>query len=221
MKRTGANPVFVPTYEDHGFRLQARDLSDAITPNTKALVLNYPCNPTGAVYSREDLEAIAEVCVREQIIVISDEIYEKLIYDGLRFVSIASLGEKIKKLTVVVNGFSKAYSMTGWRLGYAAGSKEIIAACSKVQSHNTSNAISFVQKAGVVALRDCAMDVERMRQEFERRRNFVVYKLGAIPAVSCTTPQGAFYAFPTWGATWIRSTWARPCATPTAWPTTS
>lgn len=196
VKLTGATPIFVPTYEDHGFRLQAKDLADSITPNTKALILNYPCNPTGAVYTREDLEAIAEVCVREQILVISDEIYEKLIYDGCRFVSIASLGEKIKKLTVVVNGFSKAYSMTGWRLGYAAGPKEIISACSKVQSHNTSNAVSFVQKAGVVALRECAMEVERMRQEFERRRNFVVYKLGAIPAVSCPTPQGAFYAFP-------------------------
>jgi aspartate/methionine/tyrosine aminotransferase len=196
VKLTGANPVFVPTYEETGFRLRAKDLSDAVTPNTKVLILNSPCNPTGALYSRDDLEAIAEVCVREQILVISDEIYEKLVYDGARFVSIASLGEKIKKLTVVVNGFSKAYSMTGWRLGYAAGPKEIISACSKVQSHNTSNATSFVQKAGVVALRDCAMDVERMRQEFERRRNFVVYKLGAIPAVSCPTPQGAFYAFP-------------------------
>jgi aspartate/methionine/tyrosine aminotransferase len=196
VKLTGASPVFVPTYEENGFRLRAKDLADAITPNTKALLLNSPCNPTGALYSREELEAIAEVCVKEQILVISDEIYEKLVYDGARHVSIAALGEKIRKLTVVVNGFSKAYSMTGWRLGYAAGSKEIISACSKIQSHNTSNATSFVQKAGVVALRECTMEVERMRQEFERRRNFVVYKLGAIPSVSCPTPQGAFYAFP-------------------------
>ena len=196
VKICGANPVFVPTREEDGFRLSARDLAAAITPNTKALILNYPCNPTGAAYTREELEAIADVCVREQIWVISDEIYEKLSYDGRRFTSIASLNEKIKKLTIVVNGFSKAYSMTGWRLGYAAGPREIIAACSKVQSHNTSNATSFVQKAAVVALTDCAMEIERMRQEFERRRNFVVYRLRALPNVSCASPAGAFYVMP-------------------------
>ncbi|MCI4398614.1 MAG: pyridoxal phosphate-dependent aminotransferase [Acidobacteria bacterium] len=200
VRLAGANPVFVPTREEDGFKLQAKDLAAAITPNTKALILNYPCNPTGAVYSREELEALADVCVREQIWVLSDEIYEKLLYDGVPFTSIASLNPKIKKLTIVINGFSKAFSMTGWRLGYAAGPKEIIAACSKIQSHNTSNAVSFVQKAAVTALRDCAMDVERMRQEFERRRNFIIYKLRALPNVSCFSPQGAFYAFPNVGA---------------------
>ena len=196
VKLCGANPVFVPTREEEGFKLRAEDLAAAVTPNTKALILNYPSNPTGATYSREELEAIASVCVREQIWVISDEIYEKLIYDGQRFTSIASLGEQIKKLTVVVNGFSKAYSMTGWRLGYAAGPRELIAACSKVQSHNTSNATSFVQKAGVEALRSTTMDVERMRQEFERRRNFIVYKMRSLPGVSCYSPHGAFYVMP-------------------------
>lgn len=196
VRMAGGNPVLIQTRESNGFRLQAGDLAQAITPNTKALLLNYPCNPTGAVYSKEDLQAIADICVREQITVIADEIYEKLIYDGTRFTSIASLGDKIKKLAVVVNGFSKAYSMTGWRLGYAAGPRELIAACSKIQSHSTSNATSFVQKAAVEALRSCASDVERMRAEFERRRNFVVYKLNAMPGVSCIKPQGAFYALP-------------------------
>ena len=196
IKLCGANPVFVPTREEDGFRLSARELAAAITPNTKALILNYPCNPTGAAYSRDELEAIADVCVREQIWVVADEIYEKLIYDGRRYTSIASLNERIKKLTIVVNGFSKAFSMTGWRLGYAAGPREIIAACSKVQSHNTSNATSFVQKAAVVALKECAMEIERMRQEFERRRNFVVYRLRALPDVSCASPSGAFYVMP-------------------------
>ncbi len=196
VKLCGANPVFIPTREEEGFKLRAEDLAAAITPNTKALILNYPCNPTGATYSREELEEIAKVCVREQIWVISDEIYEKLIYDGQRFTSIASLGEPIRKLTVVINGFSKAYSMTGWRLGYAAGPRELIAACSKVQSHNTSNATSFVQKAGVEALRSTAMEVERMRQEFERRRNFIVYKMRSLPGVSCYSPHGAFYVMP-------------------------
>jgi aspartate/methionine/tyrosine aminotransferase len=191
-----ANPVFVPTQEEAGFKLQARDLAAAITPNTKALILNYPCNPTGATYTREELEALAEVCVREQILVIADEIYEKLIYDGQRYTSIGSLNEKIRKLTIVVNGFSKAFSMTGWRLGYAAGAREVIAACSKVQSHNTSNATSFVQKAAVVALEQCGMEVERMRQEFERRRSAIVYRLRALPNVSCFSPSGAFYVMP-------------------------
>ncbi|MGA9751407.1 MAG: aminotransferase class I/II-fold pyridoxal phosphate-dependent enzyme [Acidobacteriota bacterium] len=196
VRMAGGSPVLVPTREEEGFHLQAKDLQAAITPNTKALLLNYPCNPTGAIYSREELEAIAALCVKEQIWVIADEIYEKLLYDGFRFASIASLDEKIKKLTVVVNGFSKAYSMTGWRLGYAAGPREIIAACSKIQSHSTSNATSFVQKAAVEALRSCAPEVERMRAEFERRRNFVVYRLRSLPGVSCNSPQGAFYAMP-------------------------
>lgn len=196
VKLCGANPVFIPTREEDGFRLHPRDLAAAITPNTKALILNYPCNPTGAVYTRDELAAIAEICVREQIWVISDEIYEKLLYDGQRFVSIASLGEEIKRLSIVVNGFSKAYSMTGWRLGWAAGPREVIAACSKVQSHNTSNATSFVQKAAVVALEETAMEVERMRAEFERRRNFIVARLRSLPGVSCASPPGAFYVMP-------------------------
>lgn len=192
----GANPVFLPTREEDGFRLQAKALAAAITPNTKALILNNPCNPTGAVYSRDDLEAIADVCIREDIWVVSDEIYERLVYDGARFSSIASVGEKMRKRSVVVNGFSKAYSMTGWRLGYAAGPREVIAACSKIQSHNTSNATSFVQKAAVTALGACSMEVERMKQEFERRRNAIVYRLRAMPEISCPEPRGAFYAFP-------------------------
>ena len=192
----GANPVFVPTYEENDFKIQPKDLLNSITPNTKALMMNYPCNPTGAVYQREELEAIAEICVKEGIYVISDEIYEKLIYDGIRFTSIASLNDKIKSQTILINGFSKAFSMTGWRLGYAAGPKEIIAACSKIQSHNTSNATSFVQKAAIVALKSCSMEVERMRAEFERRRNFVVNRLRAIDGISVPNPKGAFYVMP-------------------------
>ncbi len=196
VRLAGANPVFVETHENEGFRLDAGALSDSVTPNTKAIILNYPCNPTGASYSRKDLEALAEVCLREQIWVVADEIYEKLLYDGMRFTSIASVSEAMKKLTIVVNGFSKAFSMTGWRLGYAAGPREVIAACGKIQSHNTSNATSFVQKAAVTALTSCAMDVERMRQEFERRRNFMVGKLRNLPEVSCVSPSGAFYLLP-------------------------
>lgn len=190
------NPVFVRTREEDGFHLRARDLAEAITPNTRVLILNYPCNPTGAVYTREELEEIGEICRREGIWVIADEIYEKLLYDGRRFASIAAAVPALAKQTVVINGFSKAFSMTGWRLGYAAGPREIIAAASKIQSHNTSNATSFVQKAAVVALEECELEVERMRAEFERRRNLVVAGLSRIPGVSCPVPEGAFYAMP-------------------------
>lgn len=190
------NPVFVRTREEDGFHLRAKDLAEAITPNTRVLILNYPCNPTGAVYAREELEEIGEICRREGIWVIADEIYEKLIYDGRRFTSIAAAVPALAKQTVVINGFSKAFSMTGWRLGYAAGPREIIAAASKIQSHNTSNATSFVQKAGVVALEECELEVERMRGEFERRRNLVIQGLARIPGVSCPVPEGAFYAMP-------------------------
>lgn len=190
------NPVFVRTREEDGFHLRARDLAEAITPNTRVLILNYPCNPTGAVYTREELEEIGEICRREGIWVIADEIYEKLIYDGRRFTSIAAAVPALAKQTVIINGFSKAFSMTGWRLGYAAGPREIIAAASKIQSHNTSNATSFVQKAGVVALEECELEVERMRVEFERRRNLVIQGLSRIPGLSCPVPEGAFYAMP-------------------------
>ncbi|MCX7894515.1 MAG: aminotransferase class I/II-fold pyridoxal phosphate-dependent enzyme [Thermoanaerobaculum sp.] len=190
------NPVFVRTREEDGFHLRPRDLADAITPNTRVLILNYPCNPTGAVYSREELEELGEICQREGIWVIADEIYEKLVYDGRRFVSIAAALPSLAKQTVVINGFSKAFSMTGWRLGYAAGPRELIAAASKIQSHNTSNATSFVQKAALVALEECDLEVERMRAEFERRRNLVVAGLSRIPGLSCPVPEGAFYAMP-------------------------
>jgi aspartate/methionine/tyrosine aminotransferase len=190
------NPVLVRTREEDNFHLRAKDLAEALTPNTKVLILNYPANPTGAVYTREELAEIAQICVREGIWVIADEIYEKLLYDGRRFVSIAATLEALKKQTVVINGFSKAYSMTGWRLGYAAGPREVIQAASKIQSHNTSNATSFVQKAAIVALEECELDVERMRAEFERRRNLVVSGLARIPGISCPVPEGAFYAMP-------------------------
>ncbi|MGQ9752561.1 MAG: pyridoxal phosphate-dependent aminotransferase [Thermoanaerobaculaceae bacterium] len=190
------NPVFVRTREEDNFHLRAKDLAEALTPNTKVLILNYPANPTGAVYSREELAEIAQICVREGIWVVADEIYEKLLYDGRRFCSIAAAYPAIAKQTIVINGFSKAYSMTGWRLGYAAGPREVIQAASKIQSHNTSNATSFVQKAAIVALEECELEVERMRAAFERRRNLVVAGLSKIAGISCPVPEGAFYAMP-------------------------
>lgn len=188
-------PVIVPTDESTGFRMTSAQFEEAITPQTKLLVLNSPSNPTGGVYTRADLEAIAEVAVRKGVMILSDEIYEKIIYDN-EHVSIASFGPEIKKLTITVNGFSKAYSMTGWRLGYLAAEKEIIGAIGKIQDQSTSNPTSFAQYGAIAALRGDQQPVEMMRQEFQKRRDRMVEMLNAIPGVQCLTPGGAFYVFP-------------------------
>ena len=193
-------PVIIPTREENGFKLSPKDLSRAINSNTKALMLNNPSNPTGAVYSREELEELADIAVDEGLIIFADEIYHKLTYNGFRFFSIASLGEKIKQQTVIINGVSKAYAMTGWRIGYAAGPKKIIAAMDKVQSHSTSNACSISQKASVEAFGGPQHEINKMLSEFQQRRNFMHYKLTQIPNVSCYKSQGAFYLFPNFSA---------------------
>ncbi len=196
----GGVPVIVPTREENAFKLTAKDLTRAINSNTKALILNNPSNPTGTVYAREELEEIAEIAVEEGLVIIADEIYEKLVYDGFRFFSIAALGEKIKQNTVVINGVSKAYAMTGWRIGYAAGPKELIAAMDKMQSHATSNACSISQKASVEAFAGPQNEINKMVSEFQRRRNFLHYKITQIPQVTCLKAQGAFYLFANFSA---------------------
>ena len=200
-----ATPVFVPAREENGFRLTAAELDAAVTPRTKAVILNYPSNPTGACYERAELEAVAQVCHERDLMIISDEIYEKLLYDGRVFTSIASLGPEMKERTVVVNGMSKSYSMTGWRLGYAAGPHDVIDAMGKIQSHSTSNATSIAQWAGLEALRYADDDVARMVGEFERRRDRIMDRLLAIPGITCPRPAGAFYAFPNVSAYFGRS----------------
>ncbi len=167
-----------------------------ITPRTKAIILNSPSNPTGLAYDKKILKKIAEIAVKNNIYVISDEIYEKLIYDGFEHISIASLSEEIRELTLVVNGFSKTYAMTGWRIGYAAGPEEIISAMTKIQSQSTSNPTSIAQKAAVEALRGPQDSVERMVSEFDKRRRYMVERLNNIKGISCLMPVGAFYAFP-------------------------
>jgi aspartate aminotransferase len=192
----GGTPVIIKTTEKTGFRLTAQDLEKAITPKTKALILNSPSNPTGASYSKEDLTAIARVVLKKGIIVISDEIYEKLIYDGFQFSSIASCDPALKPLTLVVNGVSKSYSMTGWRIGYAAGPKDVISAMTNIQSQSTSNPTSIAQKASLEALNGPQDFIPMMVKEFDRRRTYMVDRLNAMPGVSCFKPSGAFYAFP-------------------------
>jgi aspartate aminotransferase len=189
-------PVYVETDESTGFTMPIERLKEAITPKTRMLILNSPSNPTGGVYNQTQIEEIAQLAVDKGFYVLSDEIYEKIIYDGRKHVSIASLGPEIKKLTITVNGFSKAYSMTGWRLGYAAAEKEIVDAIEAIQSHSASNMVSFTQPAAVAALKGPQDVVDKMVAEFDRRRKYIVERLNAIDGIECTMPGGAFYVFP-------------------------
>lgn len=191
-----ATPVIVETTEAEGFRLSAQKLEKAVTRKTKALVLNSPSNPTGLAYDRKTLEEIAAVAVKHGLYVISDEIYEKLLYDGFTHISIASFNPEIKALTIVVNGVSKSHSMTGWRIGYAAGPKDVITAMANIQSQSTSNPCSISQKAAVEALRGPQNFIATMNIEFDKRRKYMVERLNKIPGISCVMPVGAFYAFP-------------------------
>jgi aspartate aminotransferase len=189
----GAKAVPLPLHKDRGFKLSAKDIYDYATDKTKLIILNSPSNPTGAVLEEKDLQAIAEACIKKDLLVISDEIYEHIIYNQYHM-SIGSL-PGMKEQTVTVNGFSKAYSMTGWRLGYAAAPRHIIKLMSNLQGHSVSNATSFVQKAGVAALRGSQECVAEMVSEFRRRRDRIVELLNEIPGVDCLMPEGAFYAF--------------------------
>ena len=191
-----ATPVILETREQNGFKMTPEDLKTAITPRTKALIVNSPSNPTGGAYTKKELEMIAEIALSHGIFVISDEIYEKIIYDGFEFVSIASLGEEMKKRTLIVHGVAKTYSMTGWRIGYTAGPEEIIAAMTNIQSQSTSNPNSIAQKATIEALLGPQDEVDQMVHAFAQRRSTVVDRLNRIEGVTCFKPSGAFYAFP-------------------------
>lgn len=192
-KMVGASPVVVTAGEETGFKMTAQQLEAAITDKTKCLILNNPSNPTGMVYSREELEAIAAVCVRHQIFVIADEIYYGLLYDGLEFTSFASLGDEIRELTILINGVSKSYAMTGWRVGYACASEPIAKVMGNFISHSTGAPASMAQKAAMAALVGPQEGIEEMRQAFEARRNYIVERMNAIDGVSCIRPEGAFY----------------------------
>ena len=196
-----AEPVIIPTSEENNYKLTAGALEEAIKthPCSKVLLLNSPNNPTGAVYTKKELEEIAEICLKYKILVISDEIYERLVYDDTEHISIASISPEMQEQTIVINGVSKAYAMTGWRLGYAAGPSNIIAAAGRVQEHATSCVNSITQKACVVALTEEDDSIENMRKEFEKRRNFLFTELNKLPHINCFKPQGAFYIMPNIG----------------------
>jgi aspartate aminotransferase len=195
-KLADASPVIVKTKEANNFKLTPDEFRDAMTPATKLLIINSPGNPTGSVYTREELQALAEVALEEDILMLSDEIYEKITYDGAQCVSLASLDKNIYDLTITVNGFSKAYAMTGWRLGYIAAPEPIAAAIDSIQSHSTSNPTSFAQKGALEALKGDQSSVAEMVKAFAERRAYMFDRLNKIPGISCVKPMGAFYMLP-------------------------
>jgi aspartate aminotransferase len=196
IKFAQAVPIFINTYQEDAFKLSAAQVEEKISSKTKLLILNSPNNPTGAVYEVEELKKIAQLLVKYDIYCICDEIYEKLIYDEAEHFTIASLSNEVKAKTIIINGVSKSYAMTGWRIGYAAGPEDIISGMGKIQEHSTSNPNSIAQKASVEALNGRQETIEEMRREFDERRKYMVEKLNKIKGVSCLKPSGAFYAFP-------------------------
>lgn len=199
----GGEPVVVDT-SDTSFLPEPDRIRDAITDRTRILLLNSPSNPTGAVVPRERVEQIAELCLENDILLLSDEIYEKLIYDGREHFSPVEISEEMKRQTVLVNGVSKAYAMTGWRLGYAAGPEDVIGRINKLMSHSTSNPCSITQKAGIQALQTPDSDIAGMINTFAERRDLMVERILEIPGMSCEKPGGAFYVFPD-VSSWIES----------------
>lgn len=192
----GANPIIVPTQEENGFKLTPEELKSAVTARTRAIILNSPSNPTGSVYSRKELEALGKVILEKDLTVVSDDIYDKILFDNQSFSNLAMLDSRFKERTIIVNGASKTYAMTGWRIGYLAGPAEIIKAIDMIQSHSTSNPTSIAQKASVAALMGPQDFVKQMVIEFDRRRVYIAERLKALPGVKTTLPQGAFYIFP-------------------------
>ena len=192
-KLVGAEPVIVQTKASNNYKMTAEEFENAMTPRTKMVIINSPGNPTGSVYTREELEALVEVALTEDIFILADEIYEKLIYDDASHVSVASLSKEAYDLTITVNGFSKAYAMTGWRLGYLGAPEHIAKVIDSLQSHSTSGPNSFAQKGAVAALKGSQQCVTDMRDEFNVRREYMYERLAAIPNLSTVKPLGAFY----------------------------
>jgi aspartate aminotransferase len=192
----GGVPKLIPTDETTGFRITAEQLEAALTAKTRVFVLNSPCNPTGASYDKDELLAIARVLEKHNCLIISDDIYEKIVYDNFRVHNLVALSPGVRDRTIIVNGVSKTYAMTGWRIGYAIGPADIISAAAKIQSQSTSNPTSIAQAAALEAISGPQIEVDRMVREFKQRRDVIVDKLNALPGIHCLKPQGAFYVFP-------------------------
>ena len=196
VKLAGATPVILQTSDQTEFKVTPEQLRSAITSRTRLFILNSPSNPTGSLYNREEIKALGDICVERGVLIMSDEIYEKLVYDGAEHVSVASLSPTLKEHTIIVHGFAKAYSMTGWRLGYLAAPEPIAKAIDAIQSHSTSNPTSFAQKGAVAALTGPQDHLQSWLAEYAKRRVFAWQKLNSIPGISCVNAKGAFYLFP-------------------------
>lgn len=196
IKLAEGTPVYVEGKEENQYKITKEQLEAAITDRTKAIIINSPSNPTGMLYTKEELQALGEVCLAHDILIVSDEIYEKLVYGGAQHVSIAQLSPQLKEQTIIINGVSKSHSMTGWRIGYAVGNEAIIKAMTNLASHSTSNPTTTAQYGAIAAYEGTQAPVEEMRQAFESRLNTIHAKLVEIPGVTCIKPQGAFYLFP-------------------------
>lgn len=189
-------PIYIEGKEENEYKITPEQLEEAITEKTKAVIINSPSNPTGMLYSEEELKALGEVCLKANILIVSDEIYEKLVYGNNKHVSIAQISPELKEQTIVINGVSKSHSMTGWRIGYAAGNKEIITAMTNLASHSTSNPTTTAQYGAIAAYAGSQELLQEMKEAFEQRLNIIYEKLIAIPGFVCIKPQGAFYLFP-------------------------
>ena len=205
VKLAGATPVILPTSDRTEFKVTPEQLRAAITPRTRLFVLNSPSNPTGSLYSREEIKALGDICVERGVLIMSDEIYEKLVYDGAEHVSVAGFSQAHYEHTIIVHGFAKAYSMTGWRLGYLAAPQPIANAIDAIQSHSTSNPTSFAQKGAVAALNGPQDHLPLWLAEYAKRRSYAWEKLNSIPGISCVNAKGAFYLFPNISALGLKS----------------
>lgn len=193
----GARPVIIPAGAEQDFKITVEQIENAVTPNTRAIVINSPSNPTGSAFNKNELEKLAECALRHNLLIISDEIYELITFDGFQHISIASLNQEVQKQCVVINGVSKSYAMTGWRIGYiAVGDPEIVKQVATLQGQSTSNPCSVAQAASIAALTGPMDETHAMVREFEKRRNILVGRLNDIPGVTCNNPQGSFYSFP-------------------------
>ena len=204
-KLAGAKPVILDTTDETEFKVTPEQLREAITPNTKLFILNSPSNPTGSVYSTDEIKALGDVCVEKGVLIMSDDIYEKLVYDGAKFTSVTTFSEEHLAHTIIVHGLAKAYSMTGWRIGFLAAPKPIAQAINAVQSHSTSNATSFAQKGAVAALNGPQDHLDEWLGEFDERRRYAAGQLNNMPGISCINSKGAFYLFPNMAGTGLKS----------------
>ena len=205
IRYAGAKPVIIDTLSTNEFKITPGQISSAVTANTRAIIINSPSNPTGSAYSKKELEGIAECALSNKLLIVSDEIYEKVVFDGFEQHSICSIGKEVQNNSILINGVSKSYAMTGWRIGYLAANEEIVKQAGKLQGQSTSNPTSISQMASITALNDTDSDVRQMIEEFQKRRDTILNCLLKIPFVECYKPVGSFYTFPDFSAFYGKS----------------